>query len=204
MTSGTRQSSHVGVKCLGGACFTLFAFAAWQTPQVPWGVWGPTLPPQLAIKWGAIAGELAWQEPWRLISAVFLHVSVVQLLVTLFALKSPGEAVEERCGWLKMLLLFLVSTTLGFAVSRFWYGPFGPVTVGASGGAFGFIGFDVGTRLRKRESLVSEPMIHLAVTSLLLIFLVPLNNPLHLGGGIAGLLLGLLRRRRAAQGNAAP
>ena len=66
-------------------------------------MWGPTFPPDSALDSGALATDLAFRAPWRLISASFLHLSALQLVVSLGALKSQGDALEDKIGMFRLL-----------------------------------------------------------------------------------------------------
>ncbi len=191
--------SRVGTKSLVAVCLTVFLFAAYRLGRMPWGMWGPTFPPDFALNAGALATDLAFRAPWRLISASFLHLSALQLVVSLGALKSQGDALEDRIGTSRLFVVFLVTSSVGFCASRYWYGPLGPVTAGASGAVFGFIGVDLGRCVRRYEALVSQRLVQSGITALLLMLVMPLNNPAHMGALFAGLLLGPVSGRRRAE-----
>jgi rhomboid protease GluP len=55
--------------------------------------------PQTLINWGAVFGPRTTNgEWWRLITALFLHVGVLQLLVTVVVLVGVGSAIERLVG----------------------------------------------------------------------------------------------------------
>lgn len=75
-------------------------------------------------------------EPWRFLTAVFLHGSIVHLFYNLFALLLFGIMLESLIGSKKFLWLFLISGILA-NVASFW---FYPSSLGASGAIMAIIG----------------------------------------------------------------
>ncbi len=75
-------------------------------------------------------------SPWRFLTAVFLHGSIVHLFYNLFALVLFGIMLESLIGSKKFLWLFLISGILA-NVASFW---FYPSSLGASGAIMAVIG----------------------------------------------------------------
>jgi rhomboid protease GluP len=77
-------------------------------------------------------------EYWRLLSAVFLHLSLAHLLSNMLSLWIMGRVAERFYGHAVFLALYLLSGAAGNAVSH----KFGPqaVSIGASGAIFGIMG----------------------------------------------------------------
>jgi len=83
-----------------------------------------------------LLNESALIEPWRFISAIFLHGSLTHLVYNLFALGLFGLILESIIGSRKFLLVFFVSGIL----ANFLASPFYNSSLGASGAIMGIIG----------------------------------------------------------------
>ncbi len=83
-----------------------------------------------------ILSEVSWTQPWRFVSAVFLHGSFAHLLSNLFALVFFGIILEKLVGSKKFLGIFLISGILANVVAINFY----PNSLGASGAIMGIIG----------------------------------------------------------------
>jgi membrane associated rhomboid family serine protease len=92
------------------------------------------------IKMGAKDSNLIVNEHqvWRLFSASVLHAGLVHYFVNMLALWFVGGAIETSHGWIASKVIFLSSSVGGTVLSAIFLPGF--VTVGASGGIFGFIG----------------------------------------------------------------
>jgi rhomboid protease GluP len=145
---------------------------------------GPLLGP------GILDGE--W---WRLIVPVFLHVGFFHLLANTFGLIVFGGTVESTFGSVNYAAVYLLSGVLG-NVASFWAGP--ALGAGASGAVFGIIGaFGAYLFLNRRtlgqlgrQSLTSIGVI-LAINLVFGFVVAGIDNAAHLGGLVAGALLGL-------------
>src|SRR3989344_2772693 len=83
-----------------------------------------------------VLNELSWNEPWRFLTAVFLHGSLIHLVFNLFALALFGSALEKFIGGWRFLIVFFVSGILANLISINFYSS----SLGASGAIFGVIG----------------------------------------------------------------
>src|SRR5690348_2965783 len=86
-----------------------------------------------SVPWPAMQGQ--W---WRLVTAGFLHGGILHILMNSWVLFDLGAAVEEVYGGSRMLVIYFVSSVLGFYVSALW-NP-GVPSVGASAALFGLVG----------------------------------------------------------------
>ena len=138
---------------------------------------------------------------WRIASYALLHIGWVHLLVNAYALWILAPQLELAYGSNLTLGLFCATALAGGAASIGWSAWSGSVHVaaGASGGIFGLFGATVGLYLRLRKGL-PEPVrrgIMRAIAMNLLInlaiaFTAPVDNAAHVGGFVAGVLLGLV------------
>ncbi len=136
-------------------------------------------------------------EYWRLLSAIFLHGGLTHLAFNGWALYSLGRDIESLYGPLWFTAIYFIS---GLAGNIAWYVLGADVpSVGASGAIFGLIGAEVAYFLRNRQlfgAFGRQRLGNLAVLiaiNLFFGFTVPnINNYAHLGGLVAGFLLGLV------------
>jgi membrane associated rhomboid family serine protease len=119
-------------------------------------------------------------QVWRLLTASVLHAGLVHYFINMLALWFVGGAVETSHGWVASNVTFLLSAVGGTVLSAIFLP--GYITVGASGGIFGFIGAclsdiimhwkllfsDMVTENRKRQS-------HIMVVTIL-VFDIVLNS----------------------------
>ena len=78
------------------------------------------------------------REGWRLITASVLHAGLVHYFINMLALWFVGAAIEMSHGWMAAFVIFSLSAVGGTAVSALFLPE--AISVGASGGIFGFIG----------------------------------------------------------------
>ncbi len=145
-----------------------------------------------------LLNELSLSQPWRFVTAIFLHGGLGHLLYNLFALALFGSFLESFIGSRNFLLVFMSTGVFANLIAFNFY----PASLGASGAIFGVIG----TLILVRPLLVvwafGLPMpifiagILWAVGDFVGLF-VPSNvgNIAHLSGMGFGLILGFLYRR---------
>lgn len=139
-------------------------------------------------------------EPWRLLTAVFLHSSFFHIGLNMLALWLIGRSLEPLLGHGRFVALYLLSG-LGGSVGVALLAP-GVTVVGASGAVFGLLG----------ALLVIGRHIGANITGILIILginlaigFIPGYNiawQAHLGGLVVGALIGLVfarTRTRARQ-----
>lgn len=137
-------------------------------------------------------------EPWRLLSAVFLHGDSGHLIGNLIAFLALAPYVERLYGRPALITIFLGAGLAGSAVDIFSH--FSTVAVGASGAVFGVLGALLAYPLRRRGQLPLASMrVILAVGGLYMIWSLKqgfdaegVNNSAHVSGLIAGFVLGLV------------
>jgi len=83
-----------------------------------------------------ILNENSWTQPWRFLTAIFLHGGLIHLLYNIIALVIFGLALEKSIGSKKFLAVFLVSGILANLISINFYSS----SLGASGAIMGVIG----------------------------------------------------------------
>jgi membrane associated rhomboid family serine protease len=137
---------------------------------------------------GQIVG-VAEGEWWRLVTATFLHGSLIHLGMNMLVLWIIGPPVEEYFGHARYLLLYLVSGLAGSAGALILSG--GSPTVGASGAIFGLMGAALVLEWR-RIWVFGGQALGLVVINLVLTVAIPgISIGGHLGGLVGGGLCAL-------------
>jgi len=190
---GFFQSAFAGESSLTrlfvGACLVVFALCFASERQLPmWGTQHFAL--STMLRFGGIAGSLAQSQPWRYFSAVFVHFNLLHAAMNCWVLVAIGAAAEREFGKARFAVLFLLSGALGFVASD-WWGVSGP-TAGASGAVFGLFGAVVGSAYARRDPNWKQLLTQNVIWILILSFMGNINNAAHVGGLVAGALLGFL------------
>ena len=133
-----------------------------------------------------VPGGLDQGEWYRLITAAFLHASLIHLLFNMLVLWFIGAPVEQAIGRGRFLAIYIVSGLAGSAGAII----FSPnvVTVGASGAIFGILGAALVLEGQKNYVLGGQALGLIAVN---LIFTFAIPN-ISIGGHIGGLIGGAL------------
>jgi membrane associated rhomboid family serine protease len=143
----------------------------------------------------AFVPALARSEPWRFLTAAFLHSpsGFTHILFNLLALWMTGPYLEAVLGRLRFAVLYLACAVGGSVGSLLLATPFtaGWVTasVGASGAVFGLFGALVVVQRRLNQQF--GQVVGVIAVNGLIGFLVPnIAWQAHLGGLVTGLVLG--------------
>lgn len=144
---------------------------------------------------------LAMSEPWRMLSAGFVHdwTGPIHILFNSYAIWIFGRQLEPMLGPLRFLILYLTSI-VGGSVAVLWLSdPVVPV-VGASGALFGLMAafFVI---IRATGGNASQLFGLIAINFALGFFVSGISWEGHLGGMVAGLLIAVVyaRTRRPNQ-----
>jgi membrane associated rhomboid family serine protease len=134
------------------------------------------------ILFGPLVAQGDW---WRLVTAAFLHASLIHLGLNMLALYWLGSVVEMFLGPVRYLALYIVSGLAGSAGALI-VDPTQP-TVGASGAIFGILGALLIIEYQQTGHLAGQAMSLIAIN---LIFSFAIPN-ISYGGHIGGLLGGI-------------
>ncbi len=137
-------------------------------------------------KWALYGPAVDHGDWWRLITAAFLHASVLHILFNMLALWWLGAPVEMVLGRIRFLGLYIVSGLAGSA-GALVADPHA-VTVGASGAIFGLLGAGLILEWQGTGSLAGN-YLTLIVINLAISFAVP---GISIGGHVGGLIGGIL------------
>ena len=132
-------------------------------------------------------GGLADGEWWRLLTAAFLHGSLLHIAMNMLVLWIIGAPVEEALGRGRFLALYMISGLSGSAGALL----FDPdaITVGASGAIFGILGAALILE-RQRNYVLGGSALSFLVINLIITFAFP--NIISIGGHLGGLAGGAL------------
>ncbi|MEP7051819.1 MAG: rhomboid family intramembrane serine protease [Pseudomonadota bacterium] len=149
------------------------------------------------LRFGALLGRLGAAQPWRYLSAVFVHYNLLHVGMNCMVLTRVGASAEREFGKARFVVLFVVSGVLGFLVSNQWSGGVDPPTAGASGAIFGLFGSIIGVLFARRNPAWKQALVENLVWLAILALMGPINNAAHVGGLATGALLGFLFSKEA-------
>jgi rhomboid protease GluP len=148
----------------------------------------------------AIFGENQW---FRLVTAMFLHGSVLHIGFNMWVLWDVGVVIEEVYGSARYLFLYTATGITGFLLSA-WRGN---ISVGASGAIMGLVGLMLAITTRRGGAAMQAQRSRL-IFWIVIIFAqgaIPglnVDNWAHFGGLASGFLLGrVFADRQPAPGN---
>lgn len=201
MRSGPRQAPvTTGLLVINVSVFLvmlLFGAGFWHTNSgVP-------------LAWGANFGPATQDgQWWRLFTAMFIHFGVVHLALNMWALWDVGRLVERLYGRVNFAVLYLTSGVLGNLLSLVVQGN-RAVSGGASGAVFSLYGALLVFLWRERAQVEPGEFRWLfgaaSVFTLLTLGMgqvIPgIDNAAHVGGLLAGGMMGALMARRWTSGS---
>ena len=141
------------------------------------------------LKYGAnYQGYVQSGEWYRLFSCIFVHASILHLLLNMYAFKIIGSQVESFLGKIKFIVVFIVSGLIGSLFSAILTKS---VSVGASGAIFGVLGsllyFAYHYRLILGNSLKYEILPVVIFNLLIGLFIPGVDVWAHIGGLVGGI-----------------
>lgn len=158
----------------------------------------------LVIHWGACAPSLALnEEPWRLLTSAFVHVSIFHLAVNMFVLWDVGRYVERLGGVLRFLTIYLFCA-VGASLFSLLAHPY-QISAGASGAVLGlwgaFLSFFINNQSTLPKRLIISTMRFVPVFVFIAVvtgtFIPDVDNAAHAGGFIVGMFCGIFLLRPA-------
>jgi membrane associated rhomboid family serine protease len=143
---------------------------------------------------GAHPLSIAAGERWRLLTAMFLHASLLHIAFNSLVLYQLGNVVERTFGRLRMIAIYFVGGFLA-SVTSFLFSAPNVVSVGASGAVFALAGAWLVYNWRRRDLAFSAMNVRsiwlfLGLNLVIGLSLPGIDNSAHIGGFVAGLLAG--------------
>eukprot|EP01129_Flabellula_baltica_P001155 TRINITY_DN11064_c0_g1_i1.p1 TRINITY_DN11064_c0_g1~~TRINITY_DN11064_c0_g1_i1.p1 ORF type:complete len:401 (+),score=68.87 TRINITY_DN11064_c0_g1_i1:46-1248(+) len=156
------------------------------------GVSGETLI-EIGGKWVPfITGKGEW---WRWFVPIFLHGGIIHLVLNALMQLYLGIGLEKQHGTLRILPIYIISGLFGNVLSGIFLP--GTVSVGASGSIFAFFGITL-VDLFRNWNKVDNPCSKLVsfsismAVSLILGILPIIDNFIHVGGFLMGIISGIV------------
>ncbi len=143
-----------------------------------------------------LSGPFNFEQPWRFITAIFLHGSLLHIGFNMWVLMDLGPTIEEMYGSARFLFVFIATGVSGYVLSAVT----GHFSVGASGSLLGLIGLllaltmgshNIGMRMLRSQLLYW--LVYIAVLGLLM---PGIDNYAHIGGFVSGFILGKIMSDR--------
>jgi len=135
-------------------------------------------------------------QPWRFLTAVFLHASILHIGFNMWVLMDIGPVVEELYGSARYFFIFVVTGIGGYVLSSF----VGNFSLGASGSLLGLIGvllaMTVGRKTASMQMLRSQMIRWLIYILVFGLVMRGIDNWAHAGGLITGFVMGRLMASR--------
>lgn len=142
-----------------------------------------------------MTGGAAWNRGWwwTLLSAIYLHGSLLHIFFNLMWVRDLGPAVSRTYGPARAFVIFSVAGALGFLISNFASAAFSPngvasPTIGASGSIFGLLAALIVYARRTGENMMKLQLYQWALIMFVIGFIpgTNVNNWAHAGGFIGG------------------
>jgi rhomboid protease GluP len=151
------------------------------------------------LRFGSDYGPLTWGgQPWRLITAAFIHFGVIHLAFNMYALFNGGSITERLYGSARFAVIYLLAALSGNVASGWWDATRN--SAGASGAVFGVFGALLVFVWRRPADIPREILLRVRSGALLMcvyslamgVALPHIDNAAHVGGLLGGALAGLL------------
>jgi membrane associated rhomboid family serine protease len=187
----TRFTPVVTLTLIGLNVFVYLAMglsgASWTEPSI-----------EHALRWGADFGPFTiGGQWWRILTSTFVHFGIIHIGLNMWCLWDLGTALERFMGRRGFGVTYLLSGLLA-SLTSIWWNPW-RVSAGASGAIFGVAGAFVSYLFFKKAPL-ERAQVKRQLKSLLVFIGYNLlygaragvDNSAHVGGLIAGLIVGAL------------
>lgn len=188
------------------ACVVLYVATLVVDPSLalrPRGIFDVLAVSPRALWMFGAAGAGPWVAGhwWTILTAIYLHGSLLHILFNLLWIRQLAPDVEKIYGPARLVVIFTISGAAGFAAST---ANGNMLTVGASGSIFGLLGAIVAFGLRRGGVFGRMMFQQYGMWALILFlsayFISHVDNSAHAGGFVGGFASGLvlsLAERRA-------
>jgi membrane associated rhomboid family serine protease len=155
-------------------------------------LFGGSASPLALYRMGAGVGRTGLaDEPWRTVSAAFLHVNILHLALNMWALVVFGRMLEIILGARRFIVLYALSAAGGGLASALFHAQI--LSAGASGAVWGLMTGQIAAivRLKRQQGPERVPvrmstLLQPLVVNLLFSLTPGIDMAGHLGGGVAG------------------
>jgi membrane associated rhomboid family serine protease len=151
---------------------------------------------ELVLQRGALWPDavLVNHQWWRIITAAFLHGSLLHIIVNMISLWSLGRFIEYITGSLRMATIYVLSM-IASGLGVVFLSAHDIPTLGASGAIFGLFGalFAIGVKLGRPGMQLVRDNIGILILNLIITFTVPaISWQAHVSGLVTGFIVTLL------------
>ena len=147
---------------------------------------------------GAITPDtIALAQYWRFLTAMFLHIGLLHLVLNTWALYQLGGVFEMMFGSPRFLFIYFATGVIASASSAIFTHS---TSAGASGAIFGILGALI-VSIRRSSKWRRQPwtrglthqLIFWAAVNIFIVSRIPgIDNAAHIGGLVSGMALGLI------------
>jgi len=170
-------------------CIALYALALALQPDAifaRFSLFNFLSPGSRALYQLGMTGGAAWQQGWwwTLLSAIYLHGSLLHIFFNLMWVRDLGPAVSNAYGPARAFVIFSFAGALGFLISNL---ASGSPTIGASGSIFGLLAALIVYARKTGESMMKMQLYQWALIMFVMGFMMSsVNNWAHAGGFVGG------------------
>ncbi|HXW62186.1 MAG TPA: rhomboid family intramembrane serine protease [Candidatus Acidoferrales bacterium] len=136
-------------------------------------------------------------QPWRFVTAIFLHASLLHIVFNMWVLMDIGPDIEDLYGSARFFFIYVITGIGGYIVSS---AVIGHTSVGASGALLGLIGVLLAATMGRRgldAQILRRQLIRWLIYVAVWGFLFPgVDNYAHAGGFVTGFILGKTMQQR--------
>lgn len=145
-----------------------------------------------ALEWTKVVHK---DQGWRLVTCMWLHAGIIHLMANMLSLIFIGIRLEQQFGFVRIGIVYLLSGFGGSILSALFIQK--NISVGASGALFGLLGAMLSELITNWTIYTDKAA---AIITLLVIVIINLavgilphvDNYAHIGGFLAGFLLGFV------------
>lgn len=194
-TTPAVQAAYGGALAVGRPLVTYLIIALCVVVYVlQWLIPRDALADQFAFASGYVQPEVGQFEPWRMLTAAFLHSQgfLLHIVLNMYTLWIFGQALEPLLGRLRFLGVYVLSAiggSVGFLLLTPLFAPGHPTAavVGASGAIFGLFGAMLVVQ-RHRGGDTKQLWILIAINGVVGFMVPSIAWQAHLGGLVTGAL----------------
>jgi len=140
-------------------------------------------------------------QPWRFVTAVFLHGSILHIAFNMWVLMDIGPQIEELYGSARFLFIYVITGIGGYVFSSLM----GNFSIGGSGALLGLVGVMLAITMGRQSAgmqMLRSQLIRWLIYIAILGFLTRgmTDNYAHLGGLATGFILGKMMMDRPPAG----
>lgn len=146
------------------------------------------------VRFKAMVKALVYKGEWiRLLTAQFIHIGIIHIVMNMYFLNSIGPIFERLYGSANFIIIYLLSGLMG-NLFTYAFGSVNSVSAGASTSLYGLLGLAIGMMVTYRDDHIlhsfGASFVSVVAINLLYSFIMPKVGVLgHLGGFIGGFIL---------------